>query len=109
MEPLHVLNVKRELVVIPRWYPCGKDFLIHRTVENHGWTITHIRSHMAIIQKILTRGKAFKLAAELALLTDKWHLIEDQKSMRRQLNYREQGAVLDLALKVQLSRDWSFR
>jgi len=115
-KPLHIMTNQKVIVQVCRWYPVGADFIIHRTIEDdgdcsigNGWTVTHTRSHMAIIQKVRTRGMAFKIAGELALLTDKWPLFEDQKSMKRILNHRERGAVLDLILKVQASREWSFR
>lgn len=107
--PLRLLNVKREPVIVDRWYPIGADFIIHRSIENPGWTITHTRSRLAIIQKIRTRGQAFKLLDELKVLTDKWHILDSQGSLKIHMNHRERGAILDLVLKVQASREWSFR
>lgn len=105
--PLHLLSRKREILVVNRWYEVG-EFCLHPTIEYKGWTVTHTRSHMAVIQKIRTRGQAAKLVAELALLTDKWSHITDQKSMTRQLTHRERGAVLNLINQVRNSREWSF-
>lgn len=105
---LHVLSSKGEIIPIPRWYPL-REFIIHLTVEAPGWTVTHRRSHMAVIQKIRTRGQAVKLVQELELLTNKWKYIDNQESMEAWLNYRERGAILNLINEVRASRKWSYR
>lgn len=92
---------------VTRWYAQG-SFALHRGIHRSGWTVTHLRTREAVLQRLPSLRAARYVADELDRLTPRWGALKRPydlwDTMHRVFNPRELHAVATFIARLRRER-----